>query len=300
MAKYILAHRPHPEQGFRSCLGIIRLGRRYGSERVEAACRRALAIQSYSYRSVKSILKNGLDGAAAYPDHHPDYPCAATRTCAAPPITVDEEALMLTTPTLDKLRTLGLTAMAAAFAEQLERADLRRAQLRRSPRLMVDREADARDSRRLAAIPRRQAAIGARVEDIDFRRSRGLDRSVVLSLAEAEWVTGHRNVLIVGATGLGKTFIACALANAAIRRAHTALYVRTPRLLDELALARADGLLPRLMARWAKIDVLIVDDLALRPLAPEQAADLLEVIEDRYQLRSTIVTPASSPVSDWR
>jgi hypothetical protein len=95
-----------------------------------------------------------------------------------------------------------------------------------------------------------------------------------------------------------ETFIACALANAAIRHAHTALYLRAPRLLSELALARADGRLPRLMARWVKIDVLIVDDLALRPLAPEQAADLLEVIENRYQLRSTIVT-SQLAVSDW-
>ena len=206
---------------------------------------------------------------------------------------------MLTTPTLDKLRTLNLTGMARALAEQMERADYQALSFEDRLGLMVDREGQDRDNRRLDRYLRvAKLRIGACVEDIDFRRSRGLERSVVLSLAEAEWVTGHRNVLIVGATGLGKTFIACALANAAIRRAHTALYLRAPRLLSELALARADGRLPRLMTRWAKIDVLIVDDLALRPLAPEQAADLLEVIEDRYQLRSTIVT-SQLPVSDW-
>ncbi len=206
---------------------------------------------------------------------------------------------MLTTPTLDKLRTLNLTGMARAFAEQVERADYQALSFEDRLGLMVDREAQDRDNRRLDRyLHVAKLRIGACVEDIDFRRSRGLDRSVVLSLAEAGWVTGHRNVLIVGATGLGKTFIACALANAAIRHAHTALYLRAPRLLSELALARADGRLPRVMARWAKIDVLIVEDLALRPLAPEQAADLLEVIEDRYQLRSTIVT-SQLPVSDW-
>jgi DNA replication protein DnaC len=206
---------------------------------------------------------------------------------------------MLTTPTLDKLRALNLTGMARAFAEQQERADYHALSFEDRLGLMVDREAQDRDNRRLDRYLKvAKLRIGACVEDIDFRRTRGLDRSVVLSLAEAEWVTGHRNVLIIGATGLGKTFIACALANAAIRRAHTALYLRAPRLLSELALARADGRLPRLMTRWAKIDVLVIDDLALRPLTPEQAADLLEIIEDRYQLRSTIVS-SQLPVSEW-
>jgi DNA replication protein DnaC len=206
---------------------------------------------------------------------------------------------MLTTPTLDKLRELNLTGMARAFAEQQERADYQALSFEDRLGLMVDREAQDRDNRRLDRYLRvAKLRVGACVEDIDFRRSRGLDRSVVLSLAEAEWVTGHRNVLIVGATGVGKTFVACALAQAAIRRAHTALYLRAPRLLSELALARADGRLPRLMTRWAKIDVLVVDDVALRPLAADQAADLLEIIEDRHQLRSTIVT-SQLPVSEW-
>ena len=206
---------------------------------------------------------------------------------------------MLTAPTLDKLRALNLTGMARAFADQMERADFQALSFEDRLGFMVDREAQDRDNRRLDRYLRvAKLRISACVEDIDFRRSRGLERSVVLSLAEAEWVTGHRNVLIVGATGLGKTFIGCALAQAAIRRAHTALYMRAPRLLSELALARADGRLPRLMVRWAKIDVLIIDDLALRPLTPEQAADLLEIIEDRYQLRSTIVT-SQLPVSEW-
>jgi DNA replication protein DnaC len=189
--------------------------------------------------------------------------------------------------------------MARAFAEQMERADYQALSFDDRLGLMVDREAQDRDNRRLDRYLRTaKLRIGACVEDINFQRSRGLDRSVVLSLAEAEWVRGHRNVLIVGATGVGKTFVACALAHAAIRRGHNALYLRAPRLLSELALARADGRLPRLMTRWAKVDVLVVDDVALRPLTPEQAADLLEIIEDRYQLRSTIVT-SQLPVSEW-
>jgi DNA replication protein DnaC len=138
----------------------------------------------------------------------------------------------------------------------------------------------------------------ASVEDLDFRRPRGLDRVAVLSLAESQWVSAHRSILIVGPTGVGKTYLARALAQAAIRQGHTALYLRAPRMLQDLALTRADGRLPRLMAAWAKVGVLVIDDLILRPLTPEQAADLLEVVEDRHQLRSTIVT-SQLPVSDW-
>jgi DNA replication protein DnaC len=136
------------------------------------------------------------------------------------------------------------------------------------------------------------------VEGIDFRRHRGLERAQVLALAESHWVDAHHNVLIIGPTGVGKTYLACALANAAIRRGHSALYVRAPRLLDDVALARADGRLVRLLASWARVDVLVIDDFVLRPLGPEQAADVLEVIEDRAQLRSTIVT-SQLPVALW-
>ena len=118
----------------------------------------------------------------------------------------------------------------------------------------------------------------------------------VLALGEATWVMAHRNVLVTGPTGVGKTFLACALAHSAIRRGHTALYLRVPRLLDELVLARADGRLPRLMASWARVDVL--DDLGLQPVPAPRAADLLEVIEDRAGTRSTIVT-SQLPVGHW-
>jgi DNA replication protein DnaC len=206
---------------------------------------------------------------------------------------------MLSTPTLDKLHALNLMGMARAFSEQLERADYQTLTFEERLGMLVDREAQDRDNRRLhrylkAARLRSQAS----VEDHDFRRPRGLDRAAVLSLAESQWVSAHRNLLIVGPTGAGKTFVACALAQAAVRQGHTALYLRAPRMLQDLGLARGDGRLPRLMTAWAKVSVLVIDDLALRPLSAEQAADLLEVIEDRYQLRSTVVT-SQLPVSEW-
>jgi DNA replication protein DnaC len=165
--------------------------------------------------------------------------------------------------------------------------------------MLVDRELTERTNRRLDRVLKAaRLRFPATVEAIDFHRPRGLERAQILSLAESHWVDAHHSVVIVGATGLGKTYLGCALATAAIRRGHTALYLRTPRLFDEVAIARAEGRLARLLAGWARIDVLLVDDFLIRPLAPDQAADVLEVIEDRIQRRSTIVT-SQLPVALW-
>jgi DNA replication protein DnaC len=206
---------------------------------------------------------------------------------------------MLITPTMDKLRALNLLGMARALGEQLERPDYQALSFEERLGLLVDREVQDRDNRRLErhlkAAKLRSAAC---IEDVDFRHPRGLDRGQVLTLATAQWVRAHQNILIVGPTGAGKTFLACALAHAALRQGYTALYLRAPRLLGELTLARADGRFPRLLASWARVEVLVVDDFALRPLLPEQSADLLEVLEDRAELRSTLVT-SQLPVALW-
>lgn len=206
---------------------------------------------------------------------------------------------MLTNATLEKLQALNLSGMARAFAEQLERPDYGALTFEQRLGLLVDREAQDRDNRRLERHLRAaRLRVNAAIEDLDFGHPRGLDRALVLTLAEAHWVAAHQSVLIVGATGVGKTYLACALAQSALRRGHSALYLRVPRLLGELALARADGRLPRLLAAWARVDVLVLDDLALQPLTNAQAADLLEVIEDRAGRRATIVT-SQLPVAHW-
>ncbi len=199
---------------------------------------------------------------------------------------------MLINPTIAKLQALGLGAMAVALADQLATPGPW-GELSFEDRLglLVDREADARDSRRLATRLRAaKLRYPAAVEDIDFRSPRGLNRAVVLDLAGAGWVTRHQNLVVTGPTGVGKSFLACALANAALRQGHTALYVRTPRLLDDLALGRADG-------RYVRTPRLL-DDFLLTPAPVEACRDLLEVIEDRAQRRSTLVA-SQLPVEKW-
>ena len=206
---------------------------------------------------------------------------------------------MLMTQTLDNLDGLGLFGMALGLREQLEGSQYASLSFEERFGLLVDREAEARDSRRLAlrlkAAKLRQEAT---VEDIDFRTPRGLDRSVIMSLAQAGWVAAKHNLLVTGPTGAGKSFVSCALAHAAIRRGHTALYVRMPRLLAELALSRGDGRYVRRLAQLARIGLLILDDFLLTPPNLVEAKDLLEVIDDRSQVRSTLVV-SQLPIEAW-
>jgi DNA replication protein DnaC len=206
---------------------------------------------------------------------------------------------VIDTQTIDGLRRLRLPAMAAGLLEQEEQASYRALSFTERLGLLVDRELTERDNRRLERNLRSaKLRSDAVVEDLDFGPRRGLERPAIYSLAEAGWVRSHHHVAIVGPTGAGKTFLACALANAAIRRGHSALYLRATRMFDELAIARVDGRFARLLSSFARIDVLVVDDLLLRPLTTDQAADLLEVVEDRSGRRSAIFT-SQLPISRW-
>jgi DNA replication protein DnaC len=206
---------------------------------------------------------------------------------------------MLDNKTIDGLYALRLPAMAAALAEQRDQAGYQGLSFEERLGLLVDRELTDREDRRvrryLKAAKLRSEAV---VEDLDFHRQRGLDRAQLMGLADAGWAKAHHDIAIVGPTGVGKTFIACALADAAVRRGHSALYLRGPRMLDELEVARGDGRLQRLLAAWARTDVVVIDDFLLRALSPDQASDVLEVVEDRSGRRSTVLT-SQLPLPMW-
>lgn len=205
---------------------------------------------------------------------------------------------MLTYSTVEGLRSLRLPAMATGLVEQRERPDYNELGFEERLGLLVDAELLQRQNRRLERVLKSAKLLaGAVVEDVDFASTRGLDKVSFASLVGSDWVGNHHNVVIVGPTGVGKTFLACALAHSAIRNGSTALYVRTPRLLDDLAVARGDGRIARVMASLSRVDILILDDLLLRPCTADQASDLLEVVEDRAS-RSTIVT-SQLPVVHW-
>ncbi len=206
---------------------------------------------------------------------------------------------MLHNQTLDKLHALKLHGMADAFREQLQSPACDPLSFAERFGLLVDRQWDWKENARMQRYLRAaRLKLPACIEDIDFRTPRGIDRAVLMGLASCDWVRHHRNVLVTGPTGVGKTFIACALAHKACREGYRALYIRCPRLFQQLALARADGSYGKLLARIAKVHVLLVDDLGLAPMSDSDRRDLLEILEDRHGGASTIVT-SQLPLELW-
>jgi DNA replication protein DnaC len=206
---------------------------------------------------------------------------------------------MLNEQSLEQLYAMKLTGMAEAFAEQLQQPDVSELSFEERFGLLVDRQWIWREDRRMKRLLKNaKLRVDACIEDIDYKAPRGIDKSVILRLASGDWIKQAQNVIIVGPTGVGKTYLACALANRACRSGLSSFYVRAPRLFHDVALARADGSYPKLMNKLAKTKVLVVDDLGLAPLNDPQRRDLLEIIEDRQALSSTIVT-SQLPVENW-
>ena len=207
---------------------------------------------------------------------------------------------MLNHPTLDKLQAMKFTGMARAFAEQLDTADIAELDFDERFALLVEREWTERRSRQLTNRLRRARLRhpDACLEDVDYRRPRGLDKALLASMGACQWVREHLNILITGATGAGTTWLACALAHQACREGFSALYLRLPRLFEELDIARGDGRYPKLLQSLGKTDVLILDDWGLTPLGATQRRDLLEVLEERHARRSTLIT-SQLPVAKW-
>ncbi len=207
---------------------------------------------------------------------------------------------MLTHPTLDQMAALGLTGMADAWKALAEQDPGHALDRNEWLGLMLDREATGRADKRFANRLRnaRMRFPNACIEDVDFAASRGLDRRQILSLAQGDWIKAREQIILTGQTGTGKTWLACAFAHQAARLDHSVSYVRMPRLFKDMAMARLDGRFPRLVDKLARVQLLVLDDWGTHGLTDQQRLDLLELFEERYQRRSTIIT-AQLPVSGW-
>jgi len=206
---------------------------------------------------------------------------------------------MLLHPTLEKMVAMRFSGMAAALKEQMNMDGLDDITFEERLGLLLDREQAVRETTRMKSrLHKAKLRQNGCVEDIDFRHPRGLDKSLVIRLSDCQWIKDHNNLIITGPTGVGKSYLGCAFAQKACREGFSALYLRMTKLFKDMSLAKGDGRYLKLLASFAKTDLLVLDDYGLVPLNQEQRHDLLEILEDRYNLKSTLVT-SQLPVEHW-
>lgn len=206
---------------------------------------------------------------------------------------------MLKNPTMDNLRTLKLNGMLKALEGQEAVANIEELSFDDRLGLLVDAEILSRSNKQLQSrLKTARLRLSACIEDLEIKSGRGLDKTNVVALSTCDWLRLHRNILVTGPTGSGKTYVSCALAQKACREGYSATYERASKLFHDLSLAKADGSYLSMLRALSKKDLLVIDDFALAPLTDEQRRDLLEIMEDRYNRRSTIVV-SQVPADHW-
>ena len=189
--------------------------------------------------------------------------------------------------------------MARAFADQMQCPDMAQLCFEERFGLIVDYQMTDQENRRMQnRLKNAKLRLSASIEDLDFRQGRGVDRSQIMALAGNQWVKSHHNILVTGPTGAGKSYLACALAQKACRDGHSVLYQRVPKLLQEIAVSRLDGRYNKLIAPINKCEVLILDDLLISPVSRDEQRELLEIVEERYDRKATVIT-SQLPVRAW-
>jgi DNA replication protein DnaC len=207
---------------------------------------------------------------------------------------------MLAHHSLTQLKSLRLDGMARAFEEQMLQPGCAELSFEERIAMIIDREVSMRDTKRVDRLLK-QAKLkssGACLEDVDYRAGRGLEKRLLAALGGGDWIRSHHNCLITGPTGSGKTWLACALGNAACRQGLSVQYIRLPRLFEELRIAHGDGSFGKRLSALAKTDLLLIDDWGLAPPSAKERSDLLEVLDDRVASRSTVIT-SQLPIEHW-
>ena len=201
--------------------------------------------------------------------------------------------------TITKMNEMKLFGMAEAYSDQLNNPQFSDLSFDERLQLLIDRESIGRDIRKLTTRLRfARLKQSASIEDIDFRHPRGLDKAQIIGISQGDWVKQHQNILITGPTGTGKSYLGCAFVHKAIRQGFSGLYVRLPRLLEDMGIAHGDGRYLKLLNQFSKTEVLVIDDFGLVKLNLQQAHDILEILDDRYQTKSTVVT-SQIPTDKW-
>ena len=201
--------------------------------------------------------------------------------------------------TITKMNEMKLFGMAEAYSDQLNNPQFSDLSFDERLQLLIDRESIGRENRKLTTRLRfARLKQSASIEDIDFRHPRGLDKAQIIGISQGDWVKQHQNILITGPTGTGKSYLGCAFVHKAIRQGFSGLYVRLPRLLEDMGIAHGDGRYLKLLNQFSKTEVLVIDDFGLVKLNLQQAHDILEILDDRYQTKSTVVT-SQIPTDKW-